>query len=181
MRQQLGGPSAADHIARRHAGHTAVIHQCGAGHQGALRAHLFPVAAQQLHHVPWFLQGGNRVHHISKLRRQAHIVFQHHQRGGVAGQQLAPGLDVAGVAAFLAIDKRLVVQAVVAFGAVEQGLFRGWQVLPPYGGQALARQAQVGELALDAGAAFAVLVKIDEDQGQCLLLHGLPMNRRRES
>ena len=45
----------------------------------------------------------------------------------------------------------------------------------------LAHLGWPGGQALDAGAAFAVLVKIDEDQGQCLLLHGLPMNRRRES
>ena len=69
---------------------------------------------------------------------------------------------MAGVAAFLAItDKRLVVQAVVAFGAVRAGLIRGWQVLPPLGGSGARQQTQVGELALDAGAAFAVLVKIE--------------------
>ena len=166
MRQQLGGPGAADHIARRHAGHAAVIHQCGAGHQGALRAHLFPVAAQQLHHVPWLLQGGNRVHHISKLRRQAHIVFQHHQRGGVAGQQLLPCANVAGIAALFAVAQRLVVLARVQVVAVPAAGLLWRHIGPPHGRKALAGHVDLPQLGQQPGAALGIAVEVDEDDGQ---------------
>ena len=119
-------------------------------------------AADQLDHVPALAARRQRLKHRGEVRSQAHIVFKHHGRWMRRIQQPAPGLQMAGVAALLAVHQRLVEAARVQCRAVQRVLLALRQRRPQHAGQAFALQPVTRELRLHARAPLGVTVEVDE-------------------